>query len=57
VVEEFLGAAELSLDGTMVQIAGGKANIRFLGLSGEAEKILSEHPELFSLTKPYFIGG
>lgn len=57
VVEEFLGAAELSLDGTMFQIAGGKANIRFLGLSGAAERILSEHPELFALTKPYFIGG
>jgi len=57
VVEDFSGTAEFSLAGTKLQVVNGGAQVEFLGLGGQAEDLLRAHPELFSLGKPYFIGG
>ncbi len=57
VVEEFLGQAELRLDGEILEVREGRASVSFLGVAGPAAEVQKAHPELFSLVKPYFVGS
>ncbi len=57
VVEEFSGTAAFSLEGKEIQVKDGCAQAHFLGLTGRAEELAKTHPELFVLSKPYFVGG
>lgn len=57
VVEDFLGSQEFVLDGTKIKVVEGQVPWDFPDLAGPAEELLQRHPELFSLAKPYFVGG